>query len=100
MGKSEIKKRVKKAAPSLPHSDKIQKISLFGSQLHGGQNGDSDIDLLIEVSRPFTFFMLAHVQRALERELKNEVDLVTPEFLSDYFKDSVLNEAEVLYEKR
>jgi uncharacterized protein len=99
MGVSDIKKRVIKAAPNLPHVDQIKKISLFGSRLHGDSEGDSDIDLLLEVDRPFTFFMLAHVQNALENELGNDVDLVTPDFLSKYFKDDVLNEAELLYEK-
>jgi len=99
MGVVDIKRRVQKVAPKLPHTDQIRKISLFGSQLHGDAEGDSDIDLLVEVSRPFTFFMLAHVQRALEDELESDVDLVTPDFLSKYFKEDVLNEAELLYEK-
>lgn len=100
MSKEEIKRQVQKVAPTLPHHERIRKISLFGSHLHKEERGDSDIDLLIEVSRPFTLFHLVHIQNALGEALGEEVDLVTPEFLSTYFRDEVLNEAELLYEKR
>lgn len=99
MSKEEIKRRVQQVASTLPHAERIQKISLFGSQLHADATYDSDIDLLLEVSRPFTLFHLVHIQNALQETLDNSVDLVTPEFLSPYFRDNVLNEAEVLYER-
>lgn len=100
MSKEEIKRQVQRVAQTLPHHEHIKKISLFGSHLHEDIRGDSDIDLLIEVSRPFTLFHLVHVQNALGAALGGDVDLVTPEFLSTYFRDTVLREAELLYEKR
>src|SRR2546427_10969955 len=60
---------------------------------------DSDVDVLVE-------FMPGHVPGLaffdMEEELSHiigrKVDLNTPQFLSRYFRDMVLKEAEVLYD--
>jgi predicted nucleotidyltransferase len=74
----------------------IQKFSLFGSILRDDFRPDSDVDVLVE-------FEPKHVPGlsflAMERELSEiigrRVDLNTPGFLSPYFRDRVLAEAEV-----
>lgn len=98
MSREELTKRIREVAPSLPHHERIQKIYLFGSQLHGDAKEDSDVDLLIELLEPLSFFQLFAVEEALKAAVGREVDLVTPEFLSKYFRDDVLREAFVLYE--
>jgi predicted nucleotidyltransferase len=100
MSTEEVRKKIQAAVPHMPHGERIRRIALFGSHLHGNATGDSDIDLLIEVSRPFTLFQLVELQEALAHALGKEVDLVTPEFLSQYFRSDVLREASTLYEKR
>jgi predicted nucleotidyltransferase len=78
----------------------IRRLALYGSALHGDFGPESDIDLLVE-------FEPGHIPGLLklartERELSvlfngRKVDLRTPEDLSRYFRDSVLQEAEVQY---
>ena len=99
MGVADIKKRVQRVAPSLPHSDHISKIFLFGSFLHGSESDDSDIDLIIDLFEPVSFFQLYDIQETLEKELGVDVDLVTPQGLSHFIRDDVLHEAELLYER-
>lgn len=77
----------------------IRRLALFGSVLRDDFRPDSDIDVLVE------FEPDAHVGLrffALELELSDilgrKVDLNTPGFLSDYFRDEVLAEAEVQYD--
>ena len=41
---------------------------------------------------------MARMERELSETIGRQVDLRTPEDLSDYFRDKVLSEAEVLYE--
>ena len=80
-------------------SHHIRRLALFGSVLRDDFREDSDVDVLVE-------FEPAHVPGLaffrLERELSDllgrKVDLNTPGFLSDYFRDEVLAEAEVQYD--
>jgi hypothetical protein len=77
----------------------IRRLALFGSILREDFGPESDIDVLVEFepdSTPgFAFFGL---QDELSRMLGRRVDLNTPGFLSKYFRDQVLREAEAVYE--
>ena len=76
----------------------IRKLSFFGSVLRDDFRPDSDIDVLVE-------FESGHVPGlaffGMEEELAaifgRKVDLHTPQFLSKYFRDQVVAEAEVQY---
>lgn len=102
MSKQDIKKAVCKAMENMPHKDAIRRIRLFGSHLHGDAKADSDVDLLVDFEKDagIGFFELFDIQDKLKKELKKEVDLVTPKALSEFFRDEVLAEAAPLYEKR
>jgi uncharacterized protein len=76
----------------------IRKLSFFGSVLREDFGPDSDVDILVE-------FEAGHVPGlaffAMENELSEilgrKVDLNTPNFLSRYFRNQVLAEAEIQY---
>ncbi len=76
----------------------IRRLALFGSALRADFSPDSDLDLLVEFE-PGTRVGLRFF--AIERELSQlfgrPVDLNTPGFLSPYFRDEVIAEAEDLY---
>jgi predicted nucleotidyltransferase len=76
----------------------IRKLALFGSVLRADFRPDSDVDVLIEFEPGqrvgLAFFTM---QDELSDLLGRKVDLNTPGFLSRYFRDEVLAEAEVLY---
>ncbi len=76
----------------------IRKLALFGSILRDDFRADSDIDVLVEFEPGHVpglkFFAL---ERELSQFLGRKVDLNTPNFLSPYFRDRVLAEAEVEY---
>jgi uncharacterized protein len=77
----------------------IRKLSLFGSVLRDDFRPESDIDVLVEFEPDctpgFAFFAMEH---ELSEMLGRKVDLNTPGFLSHYFRDEVLKEAEVQYD--
>jgi len=76
----------------------IRKLSLFGSVTRDDFNAESDIDVLVEFDPAFTpGFEFFSMQSELSRLLGREVDLKTPGFLSDYFRDDVLEQATVCY---
>ena len=78
----------------------IRRLTLFGSQLKGTAQPDSDVDLLVEFSpeaRP-TLFDMARIEIDLSQALGGrKVDLRTPQDLSLYFRDEVVRTAEVQY---
>lgn len=75
----------------------IQKLAFFGSVLRDDFTPESDIDVLVEFAPDqipgLSFF---RIQRELSEILGRKVDLQTPNFLSPYFRDRILAEAEVL----
>ncbi len=78
----------------------IRRLAIFGSALRDDFRPDSDIDVLVEFE-PDHIPGLLGIAR-LERELSSlfegrKVDLRTPEDLSRYFHQSVMEEAEVQY---
>lgn len=76
----------------------IRRLSLFGSVLRDDFDADSDIDVLVEFEDGhvpgLAFFGM---EEELSRIMGRKVDLSTPQFLSPYFRDEVLAEAEVQY---
>jgi uncharacterized protein len=76
----------------------IRKLAFFGSVLRADFGPGSDVDVLVEFDPQhipgLAFFAM---QDELSAILERRVDLNTPQFLSRYFRDQVLAEAEVAY---
>jgi len=79
----------------------IVKISLFGSALRDELKPDSDIDLLVEFDRDHMpgLFDITRMEIELSEIIGRKVDLRTPEDLSIYFRDEVVKNSEVHYDK-
>ena len=79
--------------------NRIRRLSLFGSVLRDDFTDDSDVDVLVEFEEGATpglrFFTM---QRELSEILGRDVELHTEGFLSPYFRDDVIREAEVQYD--
>ena len=77
----------------------IRKMALFGSVLRDDFTADSDIDVLVEFEPDHTpglaFFA---IETELAEILGHRVELHTPAFLSHYFRDEVMSEAEIQYD--
>jgi len=80
-------------------NNRIRKLSLFGSVLHGDSGPDSDIDLLVEFERgqPVGFLDMARMERELTVLIGRKVDLRTLRELSRFFRGKVVEEARVQY---
>ena len=76
----------------------IRKLALFGSVLREDFKPESDVDVLVEFEQGhvpgLAFFSM---EKELSEILNHKVDLNTPQFLSPYFRDQVLAEAEAQY---
>jgi hypothetical protein len=79
----------------------VARLLVYGSVLRSDFDpACSDIDLLVEflpgVHRGL--FKLVEMRHELVRMIGREVDLTTPGSLSKYFRQDVLNSAEILYD--
>ena len=78
----------------------IRRLSVYGSALRADFDADSDIDILVEFEPDQVpgLFGIARMERELSALLGGrKVDLRTPEDLSRYFRQGVLQEAELQY---
>ncbi len=78
----------------------IRKLSVFGSAVRGQLGPDSDIDLLVEFEKNHTpgLFSIVAMEMELAEMLGRKVDMRTPEDLSRYFRDEVIQNAELQYQ--
>lgn len=79
----------------------IRQLAYFGSVLGTEHRPDSDVDVLVEFEPGHTpglaFF---DMQAELSQILGKPVDLHTPSFLSHYFREEVVANAQVQYVQR
>ena len=78
----------------------IKRLAIFGSVLRNDYSPESDVDVLVdfEPDRTPGFFKLFDMEDELSRIFGGrKVDLRTPQDLSQYFRDKVVESAEVQY---
>ena len=79
----------------------IKRLSLFGSALRNELTSNSDIDFLVEYmpDANIGYFELAQQEIDLSELIGWNVDLRTPNELSRYFRQDVIDDARLIYEK-
>jgi len=80
----------------------IRKLALFGSVLRDDFRPDSDVDVLVEFDAGHVpgLIRLSGMELELGEMLGRRIDLRTPQDLSRYFRDAVVQEAQVQYDPR
>jgi hypothetical protein len=71
----------------------VKSLKLFGSVVRGEAGPGSDIDILVEFSRPIGLLAFVGLKHRLAELLGRPVDLVTPEALKLPLRDGILSEA-------
>ena len=91
--KNYIEKKLQKLKPFLFRRYNVSKIGYFGSFSRNEQTEESDIDILVEFSKPigWDFFDLKDL---LEKELGVKVDLVSTKALRKQLRDSILDQTQ------
>lgn len=77
----------------------IRKLALYGSVLRDDFGPDSDVDVLVEFApgERVGLLRLAGMELELSKLVGRRVDLRTPQDLSRYFRQEVLEQADVQY---
>ena len=76
-----------------------RRVALFGSFVRGEAGPESDIDVLVDFSRPTGFLALVRLERELTEAMGRKVDLLTEEAISPHLRDRILSEQQVIYEE-
>lgn len=79
----------------------IHRLALFGSALREDFGPDSDLDILVEFEpgARISLFDMVTMEMELTDLMGRKVDFRTAPELSRYFRQKVLDSAEVLYER-
>jgi predicted nucleotidyltransferase len=79
----------------------IKKLSLFGSALCNELRPESDIDLLVEylLDVPVGLFAMGGHLMDLSEIIGRKVDLCTPNGLSPYIRNEIVESARIIYVK-
>ena len=78
----------------------IRRLSAFGSVLRDDFTPESDVDFLVEFESGHVpgFITISRMQIELSELIGRQADLRTPSELSRYFRQQVIDTAEVIYE--
>ena len=93
--KKDIENKLNQLRPTLANRFNVSKIGYFGSYSTGKQTEKSDLDLLVEFSKPtgWEFFAL---EEFLEKEFGLQIDLVTIDGLKERIKTPILSQVQYI----
>jgi predicted nucleotidyltransferase len=89
----------KKIVPILRRQG-VTKAALFGSAAKRKTGKIGDIDLLIKIRRDKSLLDILHLKLELEEKLGKKVDLVEYAVIKPFFRDIILKEQKIIYEKK
>lgn len=75
----------------------VAEIGIFGSFARGDQGEGSDIDLLVDFTRPVGFVAFLQLEDRLRKILGREVDLVTRKALKPHIGRRILDEVRYVH---
>ncbi len=70
----------------------VKSLDLFGSVARDEARPDSDVDFLVEFSKPIGLFGFSRIRLYLEDILGRPVDLGTPDTLREHLREPVLED--------
>lgn len=88
----QVKTTIHKHSSFLKDSYNVEKIGIFGSVAMGQNTEASDIDVLVDLSKPIGFFKFIELEEFLSKVLGKNVDLVTQKALKPTIKEDILRE--------
>ena len=85
----DILAKISQIKPMLQKDYSLESIGVFGSVSDDTFDKDSDVDILVEFSKPIGWKVLS-MELFLEKELQRKIDLVTKDALKPQLKNDIL----------
>lgn len=89
---SEVQQRIRENLAELSREYAVSEIGIFGSYARNEQKPDSDLDILVEFSKPVGFVSFMQLEQHLQRLLGVKIDLVTRAALKSHIGARILSE--------
>ena len=70
----------------------VKRIGVFGSFARGEETPESDIDILVEISKPISLLDFSGLKIEIEEAIGKKTDLVEYETIKPLIKKNILNE--------
>jgi len=90
--RQDILASLKKLKKEVAKEYSVKTMGVFGPVARDEQTGQSDIDLLVEFSKPVGFVTFMRLENFLSDRPGKQVDLVTPDSLKPVIRQDVLSE--------
>jgi predicted nucleotidyltransferase len=87
-----ITKTLHDYTPQFARDYAVRRFGVFGSMVRGDQTESSDIDILVDFTKPIGLFAFVRLEEELTKLLKRKVDLVTSRALKSAIRDDILKE--------
>jgi predicted nucleotidyltransferase len=88
----DFRRALRARLPELRKTYAVRSLGIFGSYVHGRQGKRSDLDVLVEFSRPPTLLQFIRLERELGVLLGARVDLVMKSALKPAIGERILRE--------
>jgi len=88
-----IREKLKSDYTHLKDSYAVKSLELFGSYARGEEKEESDIDILVEFTKPIDLFIFMELEERLSDLLGAKVDLVMRDTLKPRIRDRIIKEA-------
>jgi len=96
-----VLEKLKKQIAGILNKHPIAKSALFGSYARGEENKSSDIDILIETSKPISLFVILKIEKELRQITKKKIDIIEYSAIKPFLRENVLSDAiSILWKKR
>jgi predicted nucleotidyltransferase len=70
----------------------VKSAAVFGSVARGTSNAESDVDVVIEIPRPYGLFEFVEIKNRIEDVLGKKVDLVEYNSIKPRIKDNIIKD--------
>ncbi len=81
------------------HAKDVVMLGIFGSVARGEDNANSDVDLLVRLSKPVGFVEFIALEDTFKEVLGRNVDLATEASLHPLIRKNVLADLQVIHQK-
>lgn len=91
-------RKFQKQLDEICRENDVKTLGVFGSVARGEDTPESDVDLLVELSKPVGLVEFIRLEDEFVEALGRKVDLATEESLHPLIRRSVLADLKVVYE--
>lgn len=89
----EIKERIREYRRDFEEKYRVKNLAIFGSYIRGEQRKESDVDILVEFTKPVSLLHIVSLENYLSDFLAVKVDVIPKKNIRKELREMILKEA-------